>query len=112
MSEPTMTKFEPTLISLRETADRLDEIMEVSSPWVHAKLTPMLRDVADVIEWLEHENAKLWKVVDESDEELYLDIAQGLFDDLMAVDGGKAKLWARAWPELFGKRREDVCSLV
>lgn len=50
---------DPTLTSLRETADRLDEIMEVSSPWVHAKLTPMLRDAADVIEGLEHENAKL-----------------------------------------------------
>lgn len=49
--------------------------------------------------------------VDESDEELYLDIAQGLFDDLMAVDEDKAKLWARAWPELFGKD-EDGCDLV
>ena len=54
MSEPTQNR-------LRETADRLDEIMEVSSPWVHAKLTPMLRDAADVIEGLEHENAKLQK---------------------------------------------------
>lgn len=51
--------IEPTLTSLRETADRLDKNMEVSSPWVHAKLTPMLRDAADVIEGLEHENAKL-----------------------------------------------------
>ena len=54
-----VTKLEPTLTSLRETADRLDEIMEVSSPWVHAKLTPMLRDTADAIEQLEAENAKL-----------------------------------------------------
>lgn len=57
MSEPTQNR-------LRETADRLDEIMEVSSPWVHAKLTPMLRDAADVIEGLEHENAKLQELVD------------------------------------------------
>lgn len=54
---------EPVLTSLQETADRLDEIMEVSSPWVHAKLTPMLRDAADVIEGLEHENAKLRELV-------------------------------------------------
>lgn len=49
MSEPT----------LREIADKLDRTMEVSSPWVHAKLTPMLRDVADVIEELEDKNAHL-----------------------------------------------------
>ena len=54
-----VTELEPTLTSLRETADRLDGIMEVSSPWVHAKLTPMLRDAADVIEGLESENASL-----------------------------------------------------
>lgn len=49
--------------------------------------------------------------VEESDEELYLDIMHGLFDDLMAVDEDKAKLWARAWPELFGKEN-DGCDLV
>jgi hypothetical protein len=49
MSEPT----------LREIADKLDRTKEVSSPWIHTKLTPMLRDATDVIEGLEHENAKL-----------------------------------------------------
>lgn len=53
------------------------------------------------------ENVKLRELVEESDEELYLDIAQGLFDDLMAVDEDKAELWARAWPELFGKENHD-----
>lgn len=50
--------------------------------------------------------------VEESDEELYLDIMNGLFDDLMAVDKDKAELWARAWPELFGKDEDDGCDLV
>lgn len=36
----------------------------------------------------------------------------GLFDDLMAVDEYKAELWARAWPELFGKDEDDGCDLV
>lgn len=69
--------------------------------WYHKKLDK-----------LEAENAKLREVVDESDEELYLDIAHGLFDDLMAVDEGKAELWARAWPELFGKDEDDGSDLV
>ena len=49
--------------------------------------------------------------VEESDEELYLDIMHGLFDDLARVDKDKAKLWARAWPELFGEEN-DGCDLV
>lgn len=50
--------------------------------------------------------------VEESDEELYLDIAHGLFDDLMTADKDKAELWARAWPELFGKDEDDGSDLV
>lgn len=57
------------------------------------------------------ENAKLRELVAESDEDLYLDIAQGLFDDLMAVDEYKAEAWARVWPELFGEEN-DGCDLV
>ena len=34
---------------LRETADRLDRIADVSTPWIHVKLTPMLREAADTI---------------------------------------------------------------
>lgn len=34
---------------LRETAERLDRIADVSTPWIHAKLTPMLREAADTI---------------------------------------------------------------
>ncbi len=49
MSEPT----------LREIADKLDRTMEVSSPWIHTKLTPMLRGAANVIEELEDKNARL-----------------------------------------------------
>lgn len=37
---------------LRETADKLDRTHDVSSPWVHAKLTPMIREAADTIEGL------------------------------------------------------------
>ena len=34
---------------LRDTADRLDRIANVSTPWIHAKLVPMLREAADTI---------------------------------------------------------------
>ena len=34
---------------LRETADRLDGIADISTPWIHRHLTPMLRDAADLI---------------------------------------------------------------
>ena len=51
---------------LRETADRLDGIADISTPWIHRHLTPMLRDAADLIlelrddlQRVNAENAKL-----------------------------------------------------
>ena len=37
---------------LRGTAYMLDKIAIVSTPWIHANLTPMLREAADTIESL------------------------------------------------------------
>ncbi len=84
---------------LRETAEKLDKIANVSTPWIHAKLTPMLREAADIIDefakltfeqkdfqtetanryihafgaWLDSdaENAKLRKLVEDMHEALF-----------------------------------------
>ena len=60
-NEPTMTKLEPTLTSLRELSKAFPD---------SSRMAALLLDAADVIEWLESENANMRDELDEMDSEL------------------------------------------
>lgn len=47
-------------------------------------------------------NTRAWTVAD-NDAEIPGDVTEGLFRDLMKSDPDTARIWARSWPELFGK---------
>lgn len=83
--------------TLREIADKLDRTMEVSSPWIHTKLTPMLRDAANVIEELEDENARLRSCLSDDAENARM------------IMGENAKLWELVRVMAFCMQHERDC---
>ena len=100
---------------LRETADRLDSIADVRTPWVHCKLTPMLRDAADLIlelrddlQQANDENARLRSCL--SDDAENVQLIMGENTRLRELCKELAEFLTEAewlqWPELRAELRE------